>query len=482
MPESHASDPSPSPPPACAADRSAGLLLGSWRRAGPSGSPARPRPERDRRRRERRRRRPRVRRPPRRRPRRADRPARRRHWPSSPWLDGPRRARSTSPGEPATPDALFVVEQVGRIRIVARRRSSSTARSSTSPTHRHGRRRARPAGPRLPPGLADGPRSSSTTRSSTATQVVASYATPARRPGRRRPRQRDGSCCRSTIRSATTTAAASRSGPDGFLYISHRRRRWRRRSARLGPRLDTLLAKVLRLDIDVADGAEPAYGIPDDNPFVADGRRAPRDLADRAAQSVAHPLRPGDRRPVDRRRRPGRVGGDRRRARRRRRPRLRLERHGGRALLPRRRRRLPTDGLTLPVTEYGHDQGCSVTGGTVVSRHRPARARRAGTCSRDYCSGRLWVIDPTLATRPRRRSSLLDSGSLDQRHRRGRGRTSCSRPTSGGELLRVVVEGALAAGGLSGSGSVTVTVTAISMDAGLDRRAHVAPPASSARP
>ena len=40
----------------------------------------------------------------------------------------------------------------------------------------------------------------------------------------------------------------------------------------------------------------------------------------------------------------------------------RLERDGGVALL--RGRLCDQTGLTLPVVEYGHDQGCSITGGT----------------------------------------------------------------------------------------------------------------------
>ena len=83
--------------------------------------------------------------------------------------------------------------------------------------------------------------------------------------------------------------------------------------------------------------------IPADNPFVDDAERAARDLADRPAQPVADALRCGDRRPLDRRRRTGRLGGDRRRAGRRRRPRLRLERDGGHPLL-RAERGLRPDG------------------------------------------------------------------------------------------------------------------------------------------
>ncbi len=35
-----------------------------------------------------------------------------------------------------------------------------------------------------------------------------------------------------------------------------------------GRKLATLLAKILRIDVDVEAGADPPYGIPDDNPFL----------------------------------------------------------------------------------------------------------------------------------------------------------------------------------------------------------------------
>ena len=35
-----------------------------------------------------------------------------------------------------------------------------------------------------------------------------------------------------------------------------------------------------------------------------------------------------------------------------------------------------TDALTLPVTEYGHDEGCSVTGGAVYRGEAPAGPAR----------------------------------------------------------------------------------------------------------
>ncbi len=55
------------------------------------------------------------------------------------------------------------------------------------------------------------------------------------------------------------------------------------------------------------------------------------------------------------------------------------------------------DGLTLPVAEYDHDLGCSVTGGVVV-RGTSVPAVQDRYLFSDYCSGTLWSLDPTSDT------------------------------------------------------------------------------------
>jgi glucose/arabinose dehydrogenase len=51
-------------------------------------------------------------------------------------------------------------------------------------------------------------------------------------------------------------------------------------------------------------------------------------------------------------------------------------------------------GLTLPVHEYGHSQGCSITGGFVF--RGPASAGLSGKyIFGDYCSGRIWALQQT---------------------------------------------------------------------------------------
>lgn len=49
--------------------------------------------------------------------------------------------------------------------------------------------------------------------------------------------------------------------------------------------------------------------------------------------------------------------------------------------------------LTGPVTDYGHDLGCTVIGGAVY-RGSAQPALVGGYVFGDYCSGRIWAIDP----------------------------------------------------------------------------------------
>ena len=137
--------------------------------------------------------------------------------------------------------------------------------------------------------------------------------------------------------SATTTAGRSPSGPTASCT-----RRWATAAAAATPSrtartLSTMLGKIHRIDVNEPN--PPFYRIPPTNPFQSGGPGTcgqfpgslRRDLGLRAAQPLAVQLRPSDRRPLHRGRRPGRVGGDRLPARGRRgRPQLRLGRAGGR--------------------------------------------------------------------------------------------------------------------------------------------------------
>ena len=49
------------------------------------------------------------------------------------------------------------------------------------------------------------------------------------------------------------------------------------------------------------------------------------------------------------------------------------------------------NGLDMPLTDYGHDQGCSVTGGYVY-RGRSAPSLTGAYVYGDYCSGKIWAL------------------------------------------------------------------------------------------
>ena len=182
-------------------------------------------------------------------------------------------------------------------------------------------------------------------------------------------------------------------GPDGYLYISTGDGGGGGDPLDSGRRLDTLLAKVLRIDTNAGPGDDIPYTIPADNPFVGtDGARGEiwltglrnpwRIRFDRATGDLwIGDVGQGEREEIDVAR--AGVGG--------------LDfgwnvmegsscfRDSGDDCL--------TDALTLPVTEYSHDEGCSVTGGTVY-RGEAQPGLRGWYVFADYCSGRFWVLDP----------------------------------------------------------------------------------------
>jgi glucose/arabinose dehydrogenase len=180
-------------------------------------------------------------------------------------------------------------------------------------------------------------------------------------------------------------------GPDGYLYIGTGDGGGAGDPLDSGRDLDTLLAKVLRIDVAgaPADG-EPRYGIPPDNPFATTagarpeiwltGLRNPwRIRFDRATGDLwIGDVGQGDREEIDVARKG--VGG--------------LD-YGwnlmeGTACF--RSADCDTTGLTLPVAEYDHDLGCSVTGGTVYRGERTP-ALQGWYIFSDYCSGEFWAID-----------------------------------------------------------------------------------------
>jgi glucose/arabinose dehydrogenase len=181
-------------------------------------------------------------------------------------------------------------------------------------------------------------------------------------------------------------------GPDGYLYVSLGDGGSGGDPMGNGQRLDTTLGKILRIDIDKPSDNRP-YGIPADNPFVGNplahgeiwlyGLRNPwrmsfddltgdlwiGDVGQNAWEEVD----------VD----PAGHGG--------------LDYGWNR--MEGRHCYQPSDGcdqtgLTMPVAEYGHDDGCVVIGG-VVYRGKADPILDGGYLFADYCSGKVFAIPAT---------------------------------------------------------------------------------------
>jgi len=180
-------------------------------------------------------------------------------------------------------------------------------------------------------------------------------------------------------------------GPDGKLYISVGDGGSSGDPLGNGQDLGTMLAKVLRIDIDVPAGSTRPYAIPTDNPFISDpmakpeiwlnGLRNPwRIRFDRTTGNLwIGDVGQGNWEEVDVD--PAGVGG------------LdygwnRME--GFHCFQP--SSGCDETGLTLPVAEYDHGQGCAIVGGVVVhDATRPALDGRY--LFGDACSDNLWTID-----------------------------------------------------------------------------------------
>ena len=177
-------------------------------------------------------------------------------------------------------------------------------------------------------------------------------------------------------------------GPDGFLYLGLGDGGAGGDPHHNGQSLDTLLGKILRLDVDHGS----PYAIPADNPFAnggglpeiwAFGLRNPwRFSFDRLSGDMyIGDVGQGDWEEIDflPTGTPGGVnfGWN--------------YREGFHSFEGE-----PPAGLNLtePLAEYGHDQGCSVTGG-VVYRGQSLAAWQGVYLYGDFCSGRVWGLLPT---------------------------------------------------------------------------------------
>jgi glucose/arabinose dehydrogenase len=176
-------------------------------------------------------------------------------------------------------------------------------------------------------------------------------------------------------------------GPGGYLYIGTGDGGSGGDPLGNGQSLNTLLGKILRLDVD--EGAP--YAIPPDNPFAeraearqeiwAFGLRNPWRLAfdPATADLFIGDVGQGDWEEVN-----FQAGGSPGGANYGWNVREGLHAFTGDA----------APEMIDPVAEYGHDQGCSITGGVVV--RDPALPAWDGVyLYGDYCSGRVWGLLPT---------------------------------------------------------------------------------------
>ena len=180
-------------------------------------------------------------------------------------------------------------------------------------------------------------------------------------------------------------------GPDGMLYLALGDGGSGGDPQGNGQRVDTLLAKILRIDVDhPAQGK--TYGIPPDNPYVGvDGARPEIWMT-----GLRNPWRfqfdppTGDLWIGD-------VGQSKWEE-------IDVARAGQRGvdfgwnITEGFHCYQPSDGcdqsgLTPPVAEYGHDLGCAVIGG-VVFRGPAQGALAGGYVFGDACSDNLWLMDP----------------------------------------------------------------------------------------
>ena len=226
-------------------------------------------------------------------------------------------------------------------------------------------------------------------------------------------------------------------GPDGFLYIGTGDGGGGGDPLGSGRDLSSLLAKVLRIDVDGTSGEEP-YAIPPDNPYAdttdarpetwLSGLRNPwRIRFDRGSGDLwIGDVGQGQREEIDVAR-AGQAG---------------LDfgwniSEGTECYEP--ANGCSTDGLTPPVTEYGHDQGCSVTGGTVY-RGTGSPTLAGFYVFSDYCSGLFWAI-PANAEPTVEPVVVADSGRSISAIAEDAAGELLATDLAAGELLRISAPG-----------------------------------------
>jgi glucose/arabinose dehydrogenase len=197
-------------------------------------------------------------------------------------------------------------------------------------------------------------------------------------------------------------------GPDGYLYIGMGDGGSAGDPGNRAQSLNSLLGKILRIDVNGTSGSRQ-YRIPSSNPYV--GRTGRDEIW---ARGLRNPWRwsfdrlngnlwigdVGQARyeEIDRSTKGTRGAG--------------WGVNYGWRVMEGRHCYNPTSGCNttgkaLPLLEYSHDYGCSVTGGFVY-RGNAYPMLRGGYFFADYCSGRIWTVYAG-ARSPAQRTLLLDT-------------------------------------------------------------------------
>lgn len=178
-----------------------------------------------------------------------------------------------------------------------------------------------------------------------------------------------------------------RFGPDGYLYVGMGDGGSEGDPQGNGQNTNILLGKLLRIDVDHGD----PYAIPPDNPFAdgvvgrpevwADGLRNPWRFAFDPPRGLLFIGDVGQDAYEEIDAQPASRGGVN----------YGWKRMEGQHCYPA-SAACDRDGLALPVAEYGHAAGCSVTGGEVY-RGKAYPQMTGLYFFGDYCSGRIWALD-----------------------------------------------------------------------------------------